>query len=185
MKRDGIMSQSEDETKGFKVTDRRKFTSEGELRKDEETSGGSEVSETTEGSPRVEQAPEATAPRPAPKEPPAAPPSRPVQAHQEASQPPPARDTQTATPDAPPELSFLDLVSMLATNALVQLGEVPDPGSGEKMENLRASQDMISFLDMLQKKTEGNLDKDEEEALEQILYDLRMRFMAKANILKL
>jgi hypothetical protein len=38
---------------------------------------------------------------------------------------------------------------------------------------------------MLQKKTEGNLDKDEEEALEQILYDLRMRFMAKASILKL
>lgn len=74
---------------------------------------------------------------------------------------------------------------MLATNALVQLGEVPDPASGEKKENLHGVQDMISFLAMLQNKTEGNLDKDEEEALEQILYDLRMRFMAKASILKL
>ena len=73
---------------------------------------------------------------------------------------------------------------MLATNALVQLGEVPDPGSGEKIENLRAAQDMISFLEMLEKKTQGNLDENEEEALEQIVYDLRMRFMAKANILK-
>ncbi len=170
------MSQSEDETKGFKVTDRRKFTSEGEPRNDEEASGGNT---------RVEQEPEEASPRPAAKEAPAAPPSRPVQANQEAQQAPSAPDAQTATAEAPLELSFLDLVSMLATNALVQLGEVPDPASGEKKENLHGVQDMISFLAMLQKKTEGNLDKNEEEALEQILYDLRMRFMAKASILKL
>ncbi len=173
------MSQSEDETKGFKVTDRRKFTSEGEPRNDEEASGASERS------PRVEQEPGQVSPRPAAKEAPAAPPSPPVQANKEAQQAPPAPDAQTATVEAPPELSFLDLVSMLATNALVQLGDVPDPASGEKKENLHGVQDMISFLAMLQKKTEGNLDKNEEEALEQILYDLRMRFMAKASILKL
>jgi len=172
------MSESEDETKGFKVTDRRKFTSEGELRNEEEAAAA------TERSPRVEQAPEAVSPRPT-LEAPAAPPPRPVQAYQEAQPAPPARDAQTTTAEVPSELSFLDLVSMLATNALVQLGEVPDPGSGEKIENLRAAQDMISFLEMLQKKTQGNLDENEEEALEQIVYDLRMRFMAKANILKL
>ncbi len=176
------MNQSEDETKGFKVTDRRKFTSEGEPRNDEEASNTSKASvENT----RVEKAPEAASSPPVSKDGTAAPPSRPVRAHHEGSQAPPARDVQTATSGAPQDLGFLDLVSMLATNALVQLGDVPDPGSGEKVENLRAGQDMISFLDMLQKKTEGNLDKNEEEALEQILYDLRMRFMAKANILKL
>jgi hypothetical protein len=170
------MSQSEDETRGFKVTDRRKFTSEGKPRNDEEASGGNASDE---------QAPEAASPSLVSKEIPAVPPPRPVQSSQEAQQVPPSRDVQTATAEAPSELSFVDLVSMLATNALVQLGEVPDPASGEKMENLRAAQDMISFLEMLQKKTEGNLDKNEEEALEQIVYDLRMRYMAKANILKL
>ncbi|MEE9263581.1 MAG: hypothetical protein V3V11_03910, partial [Vicinamibacteria bacterium] len=110
------MSESEDETKGFKVTDRRKFTSEGEPRNDEEASGASERS------PRVEQEPEQVSPRPAAKEAPAAPPSPSVQANKEAQQAPPAPEAQTATVEAPPELSFLDLVSMLATNALVQLG---------------------------------------------------------------
>ena len=184
------MSQSEDETKGFKVTDRRKFTSEGELRNEEEAAKATEATEATQAtqatqeSPRIQQTPEAVSPRATLEEAPAAPPSPLVQANQEAQPAPPARDAQTATAEVPSELSFLDLVSMLATNALVQLGEVPDPGSGEKIENLRAAQDMISFLEMLEKKTQGNLDENEEEALEQIVYDLRMRFMAKANILK-
>ena len=181
------MSQSEDETKGFKVTDRRKFTSEGELRNEEEAAKATKATKATEAtqeSPRIQQTPEAVSPRAILEEASAVPPSPPVQANQEAQPAPPARDAQTATAEVPSELSFLDLVSMLATNALVQLGEVPDPGSGEKIENLRAAQDMISFLEMLEKKTQGNLGENEKEALEQIVYDLRMRFMAKANILK-
>ena len=180
------MSEAEEETKGFKVTDRRKFTSEGELRTEQEAS---EASEAAKRGSEVEKAPDPAAPPPSVSQAATtAPTSRPAQSTQESQPAQPAqaaRDAQTATAEASPELTFLDLISMLATNALVQLGEVPDPSSGEKMENLRAAQDMISFLDMLQKKTEGNLDKNEEEAVEQILYDLRMRFMAKANILKL
>jgi hypothetical protein len=154
------MSESEDETKGFKVTDRRKFTPKGELRNDAEAS--------TERAPAEQEAE-------------AAPPSQP--SHEDAPASPTTAHTEAAEPAS--ELGLLDLVSMLATNALVQLGDVPDPASGEKMENMRAVQDMISFLGILQNKTKGNLSTNEEEVLEQVLYDLRMRYMAKANILKL
>ena len=74
---------------------------------------------------------------------------------------------------------------MLLSNALMQLGDMPDPVSGESIENLQGVQVMIAFLTMLQEKTKGNLDKDEAKALDEVLYDLRMRFMTKTNVIKL
>jgi Domain of unknown function (DUF1844) len=74
---------------------------------------------------------------------------------------------------------------MLATNAMLQLGDVPNPTSGERLENLQAVQDMIDFLDILDEKTKGNLSQKEGEVLGQVLYDLKMRYMSKAKLLNL
>ncbi len=78
----------------------------------------------------------------------------------------------------------MDLINMLVSNALMQLGDMPDPGSGKSVENLEGAQVMIAFLTMLQQKTKGNLDKDEAKVLDDVLYDLRMRFMTKSNVIK-
>ncbi len=102
---------------------------------------------------------------------------------------------QTAAPESepesgpevgpPPDLGFMDLVNMLAGNALVALGDLPEPVSGKRVEDLNSVQVMIAFLSMLQDKTKGNLEEREEKILGDLLYDLRMRFMAKANLIKL
>lgn len=152
-----IMSQSESENeeKGFKVTDRRGFTSDGEPRSDAE-----------ESSQKSQSVPE------------------PVKSQAEASTEKPAEEQPKPGEPKPPEVGFLDLVHMLATNALMQLGDVADPVSGERSENLPGVQVMVAFLAMLQEKTKGNLEGDEAKVLEEVLYDLRMRFMTKANLIK-
>ncbi|MGH9463137.1 MAG: DUF1844 domain-containing protein [Vicinamibacteria bacterium] len=147
------MSDPENEGKGFKVTDRRKFTSEGQLREEAEDS-----------------------PEPSPQRAPSMRPS-------DATALPSAGAIPRHATEAFSEATFLDLVGMLATNAMLQLGDMPNPASGERVENLQAVQDMIAFLEILQQKTKGNLTEQEGGVLEQVLYDLRMRYMAKAKIL--
>lgn len=78
-----------------------------------------------------------------------------------------------------PGVSFEALVLTLATTAAVHFGDVPDPTSGEKgPPNLRAAAQMIDLLALLEQKTQGNLTPTEERFLEQVLYELRMRFVA-------
>jgi hypothetical protein len=74
-------------------------------------------------------------------------------------------------------VSFSDLVLMLATMAAVHFGEVGDPVTGEKQKNMPAAGQMIDLLSVLQRKTENNLDPEESQLLETILYELRMRFI--------
>jgi hypothetical protein len=76
-----------------------------------------------------------------------------------------------------PSVSFADLVLMLATMAAVHFGEVGDPVTGEKQKNMPAAGQMIDLLSVLQTKTAGNLDPDEQQLLETMLYELRLRFI--------
>lgn len=173
------MSESEKEDRGFKVIDRRKFTPEGHPRPVGEEVPEEEVRDVQSARETGDEQRKKEEPAPAQAEPA----SRGPGAEDAGSRPGGSSD---AAPDVGPpgEVSFQDLVSLLATNALVQLGEVPDPVSGKRTENLPAVQPMIDLLGLLQEKTKGNLSKDEAEVLEQVLYDLRMHFMAKAKILK-
>jgi hypothetical protein len=155
------MSESENESKGFKVTDRRSFTSDGERRADAE-GAEPEKHEAVKREPKTEEMKAAESPAPESK----------------------AQEAAGTRLGPPPEVGFIDLINMLVTNALLQLGELPDPVSGERAENLQGVQVMIAFLTMLQEKTKGNLGENEAEVLEDVLYDLRMRFMAKANLIK-
>ena len=57
------------------------------------------------------------------------------------------------------------------------LGEVPAAAGDEPKADMAAAQQMIDVLAMLQKKTSGNLETDEAQMLENVLYDLRMRYV--------
>ena len=77
-----------------------------------------------------------------------------------------------------PEVDFSNFVLSLAATAMVQLGMVPDPDTGQAAEpNLPIVQHTIETLAMFREKTQNNLDEDEEKLLDSMLYELRMRFV--------
>jgi hypothetical protein len=77
--------------------------------------------------------------------------------------------------DTMPELSFTAFVLSLASTAF---GDLPDPSSGEPPEqNLDGAAQIIEILSLLDQKTRGNLTLEERQVLEQVLYELRMRFV--------
>lgn len=80
-----------------------------------------------------------------------------------------------------PEVSFTTFALSLASSGLVQLGEVPDPSSGETSENLLMAKHTIDILTMLRDKTSGCLDADEKQLLEALLYELRMKYVMKSK----
>lgn len=149
---------SKDERKqaetGFKVTDRRMFTPDGE----------------PISSPREEDTPPKTA---------------------QSEQTPRRSDAQTGAAESPrqpggrPAMDFSTFIISLATSAMAYLGEVPDPTTGKSMQSLEGAQQMIEILSLLQEKTRGNLDAEEAQLLEEILYELRMKFLAKAKVISL
>jgi hypothetical protein len=76
------------------------------------------------------------------------------------------------------ELSFTAFVISLASSAAIHFGDIPDPESGERQEaNLEGAQQMIEILGLLEEKTRGNLTAEERQVLEQVLYELRMRYL--------
>lgn len=80
--------------------------------------------------------------------------------------------------NAPTAISFVAFVLSLAHTAAVHFGDIPDPNSGARSEaNLPAAQQMIDILALLEQKTRGNLTAEERQLLEQILYELRVRFV--------
>ncbi len=80
-----------------------------------------------------------------------------------------------------PEVSFTTFVVGLSTQALVALGEIPDPVSGQHAKDLEAAQQLIDIIGMLREKTRGNLDNDENSLVEAILFDLRMKYVELAR----
>ena len=88
-------------------------------------------------------------------------------------------DTSTAAPtDGPFTLSFAAFVLSLAHTAAVHFGDIPDPATGQPAEmNLPAAQQMIDILSLLEEKTRGNLTAEERQLLEQLLYELRLRYL--------
>ena len=87
---------------------------------------------------------------------------------------------QEETPEQPEQgaVTFVGFVLSLAHTAAVHFGDIPDPMSGETAEpNLQAAGQMIEILSLLEEKTRGNLTAEERQLLDQILYELRMRYI--------
>lgn len=78
-----------------------------------------------------------------------------------------------------PKPTFSTFALSLASSALVQLGEVPDPTSGQIQEDLVLAKHSIDILSMLQEKTAKGLDAEEARLLNGLLYELRMKFVMK------
>jgi hypothetical protein len=78
-----------------------------------------------------------------------------------------------------PQVTFIAFVFSLASNAAVHFGDLPDPITNERHPpDLAAAAQIIDLLAMLEEKTRGNLTAEERQLLEQLLYELRMRFVA-------
>ena len=76
------------------------------------------------------------------------------------------------------DLSFTAFVVSLASSAAIHFGDLPDPNTGERAEvNLEGAAQMIDILALLEEKTRGNLTLEERQVLEQVLYELRLRFV--------
>lgn len=80
-----------------------------------------------------------------------------------------------------PQLDFGTFVLSMSSSALVHLGEVPEPESGQYMENILAAKQTIDILCMLERKTKGNLTAQESRLLRDMLFELRMKYVQKAK----
>ena len=72
-----------------------------------------------------------------------------------------------------PAVTFSAFVLSIASSALVHLGEVPDPESGQTMRNLEVAKHNIDVLSMLKDRTAGNLDADDTRLIDAVRYELR------------
>lgn len=82
--------------------------------------------------------------------------------------------------DALPEMNFQALVLSLSASALVHLGEAAE-GTAKPEPNLPLARQTIEILELLERKTRGNLDADEQALLGAVLHELRMKFVARTR----
>jgi hypothetical protein len=147
-----------EEEKSFKVTDRRRFASE-----DSESVGdANEKAREARRTPETEAADAETAERKSTEE------AKSVK-----------KDTSTEA--RLPEINFSTFILSLNSSALVQLGLIEDPVTGEMDKNLPIAKQTIDILGMLDEKTKGNLTVDESMMLKNMLYDLRMLYVREKS----
>jgi hypothetical protein len=172
-----------EQTKPFVVTDRRKFTKDGELRPDADPSPEREERESAP--------PPIAAAQPQPA---AAAPEKPTES--ELPPPPTAEENdqarrayemtadrldtaiRSANPgmDHPPAMSFEQLVQSVYMTAMMQLGAATPEGQQPQVDILGARQS-IDMLGILMDKTKGNLTTEETRLLDSALFELRMAFL--------
>jgi hypothetical protein len=136
-----------------KVNDRRLFTSDGRLRED------LEEEETPAQEPQEE------VPTPPAETPPG----------------PESPGFERRSLDEPEGVDFTMLINAMAQPALIFLGGVAHPGSGRPEINLEQARVQIDMLDVLRIKCRGNLTAEEEGLLDRVLYELRMRYVARSS----
>jgi Domain of unknown function (DUF1844) len=166
----------------FKVTDRRSFTTEGELRPDARPEEPAKPSEPAQPQPAPAQ--EATADQPRVPEPP----SREERDRSQGEFRDSAAKLESELrkgygaeniPDF--KASFDHLLEPFYLTALMQLGMMPAERGAQPQVDIIGARHTIDTLAMLQEKTKGNLAKEEENVLETVLYQLRMRYVELTN----
>jgi hypothetical protein len=76
-----------------------------------------------------------------------------------------------------PAADFSTFLLSLGSSALIHLGEMAPPGDAAKRRNLPLAKHTIDLLSLLREKTQSNLTPEEDELLESLLYDLRLRYV--------
>lgn len=80
-----------------------------------------------------------------------------------------------------PHIDFSSFIFSLAHSAFIQLGEEPDPFTGERKVDIQQAQETIDLLSVLEEKTKGNLTKDETALMKNLLYALRMKYVERGK----
>jgi hypothetical protein len=78
-------------------------------------------------------------------------------------------------------IDFASFLISLGTQAFMHLGDIANPTTQQREKDLPAAKQMIDLLGMLQEKTKGNLAADEERLLQQLLLDLRLRYVRETG----
>lgn len=91
-----------------------------------------------------------------------------------------AEEASQRNPEPPPPIDFSTLVYSFATQALVQLGEAKIPNEETRID-LTSAKQSIDILEILEKKTKGNLTEGEDHLLQNLLYDLRLRYVKRSR----
>jgi hypothetical protein len=158
-----MSDDSKEQETGFKITDRRLFTQEGELRQE------------------AQPQPEPTEPQSQPEARRPADPERPKTRSAAGERRP---ETPQAAEDEEMQMDFTSFALSLATSAMMQMGEIPDPMTGRPVENLQAARQTIDILNLLKDKTKGNLTPDENRVIDGLLYELRLKYLSKSKVIK-
>jgi len=80
-------------------------------------------------------------------------------------------------PEAFPPMTFASFIISLNTSALIHLGLLPDPGTGQTHKEPELARQTIDLLGILKEKTRNNLSKEEQDLLDNLLFDLRLKFV--------
>ena len=136
---------------GIKVTDRRHFTAEGDRRSE------------------VEEEPDLGVPQ------------APARPEPEARREDDSSRFERRSVEEPEGVDFTMLINAMAQPALLYLGEIPHPATGQATVDLEGARIQIDMLDLLRVKSRGNLTPQEEGLLESVLYQLRMRYVARSG----
>ncbi|HKV55209.1 MAG TPA: DUF1844 domain-containing protein, partial [Candidatus Binataceae bacterium] len=147
------MDSEEEKDKGFKVEDRRRFSSEGELKPEHRGTEEPAEPEPPIGGPAAQTA--AGSPG--------------TFGTQTAAQESHAAEAFSRRREAAGEINFGTFVVGLSTQALMHLGEIPDPQTNQAAPDLLAAQQLIDIIAMLKDKTRGNLEQEELAMLDAIL----------------
>lgn len=140
-----------DDEKGFVIKDRRLFPTDVDLKEEVEPEAEAASEARERSRPEPEPEPET----------------------------PPRDDTAQAPPL--PQVNFSTFVFSLSSSVLLHLGEMPDPTTNKKVVDLPLAKQSIDILAMLQEKTSGNLDEEEENLLKNLLYELRMKYVVHSK----
>jgi hypothetical protein len=159
----------------FKVVDRRPFNPDGSPRElseqDKEETERAAKAAAVENAAAQAMAAERAAERAAP----------PTERPRRPASPQPTEPHSHAGDPLDDPASFLSLVMSLASNAAASLGMMAHPVTGETEVDLQTAKHWIDVLGMLERKTKGNLDQQEAQALENLLADLRMQYVSFTN----
>ena len=170
------MSESEEENQGVKIVDRRRFNTEGEAKASED-SGAQEkqVEQNTEAKvAQTNQSGKSSILNSAGERVGAAAGASAMAGNSESSD----EDVRLTEQDANmAPLDFSTFIMGLAHQALILLGQVEDPYSGQKTLNMEGARQTIDTIAILEEKTRGNLTGNEEKLITEALAGLRMAYV--------
>jgi hypothetical protein len=104
-------------------------------------------------------------------------PAQPASDRPPASGPDPRAGANPAPSSADPRRSLVGLFTMLGRSALIALGEAEDATLGDEELDLPGAADLIDLLVLLREKTQGHRSAEETQVLDDLLYDLQMRYV--------